>query len=189
MLTDDVGVDGARGNVVHVPQHGAEPCGVQNRARTDHTLLGQAGNLPSGVGQDVDRVRCNEENAVEVLLHDIANDAVQDLNILVDELQAGFTRLLCSTSADDDHGGVGAVVVGADLDVGRAGCPDDAVVEVHDVAGGLLFVDVDNGQFVAHTLVDEGEGVGDSDVASADKNDFVTKAAVFLICHENSSKE
>ena len=65
----------------------------------------------------------------------------------------------------------------------------DAVVEVHDVAGGLLFVDVDNGQFVAHTLVNKGEGVGDSDVASADKNDFVTKAAVFLICHENSSKE
>ena len=89
-------------------------------------------------------------------------------------LQAGLARLLRSTSADDDHGGVLAVFVGALGHAGAGRGPDNTMVEVHDVALELLLVDVDDGQVVNGALVDQSVCVGDSDIAGADEYYFVS---------------
>lgn len=48
------------------------------------------------------------------------------------------------------------------------------MVEVHDVALELLFVDVDDGQVVNSSLVDQSVGVSNSNVARADEYYFVS---------------
>ena len=134
----------------------------------------QTGGLPHCVGEQVHWVGGHEEDAVEAVLHDVTNDGVHDVDVLVHELQAGLARLLCSTSTDDDHGGVSAVFVGALGDTGAGWRPDDAVVEVHYVTGELLLVDIDDGQVIDGSLVNECECVGNSNVACADEYNFVS---------------
>jgi len=47
------------------------------------------------------------------------------------------------------------------------------VVEVHDLAGQFVAVDVDDGEVVRQSLVDERVGVGDAHVPGADEHDAV----------------
>ena len=94
----------------------------------------QAGGLPYGVGQDVHWVGGDKEDAVKVIGHDIGDDAVHDLDVFAHQVEAGFARLLCGTGADDNHIGVCAIGVGALGDASAGGGPNNAVIEVHDVA-------------------------------------------------------
>ncbi len=179
MLADDVRVDGGRCDIFHLGEHVAVACGVENRTRADDALVRQAGSLPDRVGEQVDRVGGHEEDAVEAVLHDVAHDGVHDVDVLVHELQAGLARLLSGAGANDDHGGVLAVFVGADRDAGTGRGPNHAVVEVHHVAFELLLIDVNDGQVVDSALVHQCIRVGDSDIACTNQYNLVSHK----ICH------
>ena len=174
MLADDVGVDAHGRHLEVFAEHVAEAGGVQHGAGADDAVGRQAGELPGGVGQNVDGVGGDEEDAVESVGHDVVDDGLEDLHVLVHQLQPGFAGLLGGAGAQDDERGVLAVGVGAAGDLGAGGGPDDAVVEVHDVALGFALVDVDDREVVADSLVDQGVCVGDSDVAGADEHDLVS---------------
>ena len=155
MLADDVGVDGGGGHFVEFAHHVAEASGVKDGARADDAVSGQTRVLPHGVGKDIHGVGGNKENAIETAGHHLVHDGLHDVHVLVHQLQAGFAGFLGCTCADDHECGISAVFVGAFGDLGAGGSPDDTMVEVHDVAFKLLFVDVDDGQVVTHPLVDQ----------------------------------
>ena len=85
--------------------------------------LGQAGHLDGGVGQNIDRVGDDEQNAVEAGLLNLGNNGLEDADVLVDQVQAGLTGLLGSTGGDDNHGGVGDIGIIAGVDLHRLGKP------------------------------------------------------------------
>ena len=84
MFADDVGVDGGRCDFVEFAQHVAEAGGVEHSAGADDAFVRQAGVFPHGVGQDVDGVGCDEEDAVEAVDHDVVHDGLHDLHVFVD---------------------------------------------------------------------------------------------------------
>ena len=140
----------------------------------------KAGGLPYRIGQDIDRVGGDQEDAVEVISDDICDDAVHDLDVLIHQVKAGFAGLLGGAGADDDHVSVRTIFVGALGDAGTLWRPDHTVVEVHDIAFQLPLIDVDDGQVVDDALVDQCVGVSDSHVTRANENDFIS----YMLCHD-----
>lgn len=134
---------------------------------------GQPGVAPGGLGEDVDGVGGDQQDSVEAGRHHVTDKFFEQCHVLADEVDSGLAGLLCGSGADHDHGGVGAVGVGALGDEGGGGCPDDAVVEVHDLADELVVVDIDDRQVIGQTLVDQGVRVRDTHVSGADEHDAV----------------
>ena len=113
MLANDVSVNRSGGNSIAFAQHVAEPSRVQHGAGADNLVPIQARVLPYGIGEDVHRIGCDQEDTIEAIGHHFVHDGLHDLHVLANELQPRFTRLLSGTSTNDDHGGVGAIRVGA----------------------------------------------------------------------------
>ena len=104
VFTHDIGLNVARVNLNVSAEHLLQTAGIEHGAGADDMALGQTGHLNGGVGQNVDRVGDDEQNAVEARLLNLGDNGLKDVDVLIDQVQAGLTGLLGSASGDDDHG-------------------------------------------------------------------------------------
>lgn len=107
MLTDNPAVARGWGNSQSLRHKETEPRRIQVGSGTDDTVLGQAGELPGHVGEDIDRVGNDQQNTVWAQFNELGNDALQDVAVALDQVQTAFAFLLANTGSDDDQTGSG----------------------------------------------------------------------------------
>ena len=172
MLAHDIGLDIARVNLNVSAEHLLQTAGVEHGAGTDDVALGQAGHLDSGVGQNINRVGDDEQNAVEARLLNLGNNGLKDVDVLVNQVQAGLTGLLGSTGGDDDHGGVGDIGIIASVDLHRLG-KRHAVRDIQGLALGAVLVHVDEDHLGEQATLHQRERRRRTDETAADNSDLL----------------
>ena len=172
MLAHDVGLDIARVDLDVGAEHLLQTAGVEHGAGADDVALGQTGHLDGGVGQNVDRVGDDEQNAVEARLLNLGNNGLEDADVLVDQVQAGLTGLLGSASGDDDHGGVGDIGIIAGVDLHRLG-KRHAVRDIQSLTLGAVLVHVDEDHFREQTALHQRERRRRTDETATDNSDLL----------------
>ena len=171
MLADDEGVDALAVHGQMLAQLILQAGGVQHRARADDPVLRETGQLDGGIGQDIDGVGHHQQDAAAVPLGDLGDDALENVQVLVDKIQPGLAGLLACTGRDDDDGGVHDVVVGAGIDLHVAD-KGDAVADVHGLTLGLGGVGVDEDDLGKQLALHQRKGRGRADEAAADDGDL-----------------
>src|SRR5690606_28444316 len=153
-------------------EEGAEASGVQHAGHAHDPVGGQPADLPGRVGHHVHRVGDDDVEGVGGVLDALLHDAPDDIEVGLEQVVAGHAGLAGHAGRDDDHVGVGRLLVA----VGA----DDADVEALD---GARFQQV-QGLALRHALHDVhqydvaqlfcGRPVGSSgpDVACADNGDL-----------------
>ena len=86
MLAHDVSLDVARVNLDVGAQHLLQTTGVEHGTGADNVTLGQAGHLDGSVGQNVNRVRDDQQDAVKARLLNLGNNGLEDVDVLVDQV-------------------------------------------------------------------------------------------------------
>lgn len=74
---------------------------VQVGAGANDTTLGQTGQLPGDIREDVHRVGHDQQNSVGAVLHQLGNDALQDVCVALYQVQTALSRALAGSSCDD----------------------------------------------------------------------------------------
>lgn len=84
---------------------------------------------------------------------------MHDLEILADQLQTGFTRLLGRTRADDDNISILTSIVISSIDL--LGCREDSrVFQVQSITFSPLLRQINDGELFGKPLLDHRKGVG-----------------------------
>lgn len=172
VLTHDISLNVARVNLDVSAEHLLQTAGVEHGTGADDMALGQAGHLDGGVGQNVDRVGDDEQNAVEAGLLNLGDNGLKDVNVLVDQVQAGLAGLLGSTSGDDDHGGVGDIGIIAGVDLHRLG-KRHAVRNIQSLTLSAVLVHVDENHLGEQTTLHQRERRRRTDETAADNSDLL----------------
>lgn len=96
---------GGGGDAQALRHEEAEARRVQVGAGANDTALGQTGQLPRDVREDVHGVRDDQQDGVGAVLHQLGNDALQDVGVALDEVQTALAGALTGTSCDDAQAG------------------------------------------------------------------------------------
>ena len=142
VLTRHVRVDILSGHARLTRHEVTQARRVEHRARAEDLVAGQARELQSHVGDDVDGVRDEHEAGIRSHILQVRHDLLHQVHGRTGQLQAGLPGLLLGSSRDDDQ--VGAT---NDLNVIRAfdragGRELDAVGHVEGLGLHLCLVDV-----------------------------------------------
>lgn len=172
VLTHDVGLNVARVNLDVSAEHLLQTAGVEHGTGADDMALGQAGHLDGGIGQNINRVGDDEQNAVEAGLLNLGDNGLKDVDVLVDQVQAGLAGLLGSTSGDDDHSGIGDIGIIASVDLHRLG-KRHAVRDIQGLALGAVLVHVDEDHLREQTTLHQRERRRRTDETAADNSDLL----------------
>ena len=172
VLAHDIGLDIARVNLDVGTKHLLQTASVEHGAGADDMALGQAGHLDGSIGQNINRVGDDEQNAVEAGLLNLGDNGLKDVYVLVDQVQAGLTGLLGSTGGDDDHGGVGDIGIIAGVDLHRLG-KRHAVRDIQGLTLGTVLVHVDEDHLGEQTTLHQCERRRRTDETAADNSDLL----------------
>ena len=146
----------------------AEARAVEHGAEADDLLPREAEAFGGELGEDVDRVGDDEDDGglFQSGLLEAVEDAVEEADVAVDEVEAGFVRLAAESGGDADEVGCRAIGVGAGVNA-LVGAVGSAVQEVEGFAlgGGLVGVEDDEVFHDPGTL--QGEGGATADAAAA----------------------
>ena len=93
--------------------------------------------------------------------------------IIVNQLQAGFAGFLRQPRADAHDVGIGTVGILALSDDGGQRRVEYAVAQVAGFGSGTLGIDVNQHQFVARSLVNQGKRIADADGTRAHHHNFI----------------
>ena len=146
---------------------------VENRARADHTRFGQAGKFPSGISEHVHRVGGHQKNAVKARAHHRADNAVEYLQIIINQIQPRFARPLRHTGANAHNIGIGAIGIIAQLDLGGRLRIQNAVLQIAHFAKRFFAVEVNQHHLIAMALIKHGKCIADAHRAGADNHHFI----------------
>ena len=171
VLADDKGMNALAVHRQMLAQLVLQAGGVQNRAGTDDAVLREAGQLDGGIGQDVHGICHHQQDAAAVPLGDLRDDALEDVQVLVHEIEPRLAGFLARTGRDDDDGGIHDVVIsaGVNFHVAHKG---DAVADVHGFALGLGVVGVDQDDLRKQLALHQGKSGRRTDEATADDGDL-----------------
>ena len=172
VLAHDVGLNVARVDLDVGAEHLLQATSIEHGAGTDDVALGQTGHLDGGIGQDVDWVGDDQQNAVEAGLLDLGNNGLEDVDVLVDQVQACLAGLLGGASGDDDHGGVGDIGIIAGVDLHRFG-KRHAVRDIQGLTLGTVLVHVDEDHLGEQTTLHQCERRRRTDETAADNSDLL----------------
>ena len=138
MFANLIGVDGLGIDVEVAGNAGAETGGVEDGARADDFLGGEAGKLHGIIGEDIHRVSNDKEDAVKAAVHDLLDHTFQNIGILLEEIHTGLAGLLGGAGGDDDDIAIFGVFVGAVTYFDVAGGDGKGVAKVHGFALGVF---------------------------------------------------
>ena len=168
-------------------EHVLEARGVEHRARPDDAVRGQPREFERHVGEDIDRIRHDEQDAGKAALRDLRHDRLEDAHVLADQVKARFTWLLVRACRDNHDAGVGDVGVITRVDVRRR-CERHAMRDVERLALGAVVVNIDQHHFGEQPALHQRKcGCGSHEPASHDAN-FAEicrpRACLGAVCHE-----
>ena len=111
VLTNDERVDRARIDSYVFAEIEAQTSRIQHRTGTENAVVRQTGELLRGVGQDIDRVRYDQQDAFEIALGDLGDDRLEYAYVLFNEVEASLAGLLSRSGCDDNDRAVADIVV------------------------------------------------------------------------------
>ena len=146
----------------------AEARAVEHGAETDDLLPREAEAFGGELGEDVDRIGNNEDDGAlfQSGLLEAVEDAVEESDVAVDEIETGFVRLAAESGGDADEVGRRAVGVGACVDV-LVGAIGRAVQQVEGLAFGGGLIGVEDDEVFHDPGALQGEGGATADAAAA----------------------
>lgn len=151
-----------------------EPRGVKISTRSKNPIHRKTRELPSDVGQDIDRVRDDKQDRIGRRLSERRNDMAEESDVPLKQVKPRLSRVLPSAGGDDAEIGSGRdAVVNGGGDFG-AGEESGGVLEVEHLASELVGLGVDEGDLVGDVLSEDGLSDGHADVSDADDGDFGT---------------
>ena len=117
VLADYEGVDTSAVNPEVLAEQILQSRGIENGSRAKHAVRGISAELFRNVGQDIDGIRDYEKNARTVVLGYFRNNRLEDRDVLLDQIESCFTRLLTRARGDNYDGGVADVLISARLNL------------------------------------------------------------------------
>lgn len=96
---------GSRGNTQTLRHQETESGRVQVGAGANDTALGQTGQLPGDIGEDIHGVGHNQQDRVGAVLDQLRNDSLQDVGVALHQIQTALTSTLTGTSCHDAQAG------------------------------------------------------------------------------------
>ena len=171
MLADDIGVNVAGVDAKVRAQGVLKTSGVEHGAGTDNAALGQTAHLDGGIGENVDGVGDDEQDALEADLANLRNNRLKNVDVLVHQVQTGLAGLLGGTGGDYDDGGVSSVLIVARIDLHGAG-EGGAVADIEGFALGAIAIDVDEHHLAEQTALHQRERGGRTNETATDDSDF-----------------
>ena len=159
-------------DAIVLAQAGAQARRVEDRAGADQVILGNAGELQEGIGQNVDRVADDDIDRVGRILRDLGDDHLGDVHIGLRQLKAGLAGLSGNAGRQDHDVRAGSVAVVAGIDRARV-AERRALTDVERLTKRLLAVDVDHHDLGRETHDRQRVGNGRTDAAGSDDCNFV----------------
>ena len=136
---------------------------------------GKSGVLQRGVGEHVDGIGGDENDAVGIVASDFGDDFSEDRGVTLHEVKTGLAGLLCGACGDDGDGGASAIRIVSSPNVRGVG-ERDGMTQVHGFAFGLGAIYVDKNDFSGEAT--EHERVCKSGAHIAKSDDSNTSCAV-----------
>ena len=96
-----------------------DPCSVQNGSDTHDAVLGNLDIFQRRIGQDVDRVRDDQEDRLCIALCDLGDNRFEDIYILADEIHTCIALDPRFARRNNDDSCVGQIIVSAAVDIHR----------------------------------------------------------------------
>ena len=168
MLAKYVGMDVLLGDVVVFGQARAQAGGVQDGARADDLLLGQAGDLGKYVGEDVHGVGHDDVDGVGGVFYDLGGDGLGDVDVGLRQVKTGLAGLSGHAGGQDHDVGILGILIAARVD-GDGRTESHALTDVQGLAHCLALVDVDH-DHLGRDVIDR-HGVGDGGANGAGPDD------------------
>src|ERR1043165_2639407 len=101
VFADDVSMAALWANPESLSEHVSEARRVEHRSRSDDAVLGESAQFPGDPGHDVTRVADDDEDAVRTVLGEVRDDAFEDVDVLLEEIQSRLPLLLPGPGGDD----------------------------------------------------------------------------------------
>ena len=171
VLANDKSVDALCINGKVFAQKIAEPGRIQDSAGTEDTAAGESGDPVSSVGKDIHGIGNDQKQAFAASSGDFWNNAFQNADIFVDQIQPCFAGLLVCAGSDDDQGAVDDIIISTCVNAGSVHI-GTSVTKIHGFALGFLTIRVDQYQFCEKALVHQAESCSGSHETTADHSGF-----------------
>ena len=147
----------------------------------------KAGQLLRDMGQDINGIGHDKENALIIAFGNLRNDRAKNGGILFYQIKARFAHLLAGARRNDNDGGIHDIIIVSSVDVHR-GRKDHAVTDIHGFPFRPFPVHIDKDQFRKKSLFHQGKGTCSPDHTAANNGnlssiDFrIHSKAPFTIC-------
>ena len=152
MLAENVGVHVLLGNGQVLGDAGTQAGGIQQGAGTDDALLRDAGDLAENVSQDIHGVGHDDVGGIGADRGDLGHDALEDVDVGIDQIDTGLAGLAAHAGGDDNDIAALSGIIVAGVYVYRLAEQRRALMDVHGLAHRLIFVDIDDHDFVGDVL-------------------------------------
>lgn len=170
VLADNVGMDGARGNLGSLSDGVLQTGGVEDGARAEDLAGGEAGVLDGEVGHDVDGVGDHDEDGILLEWSHLLETSADDAEVALEESKAGLASLLVGTSSEDDDVALSALLPRAGADT-RGDAEASRVAQILDLGILEVLLEVQDENLAGDLLVDDGVSYGGANLADANDGD------------------
>ena len=133
-----------------------QPRAVQHRAGAEHAVLREPAQLRGGIGENIHGIGDDQQNTIGVVLGDFGNNALENADVLLDQIETRLTRFLSRAGGHDDDRRVGDVLVLARVNAHRLG-EGQTVADVEGFSLRLLMADVDQHHLGEQSALHQGE--------------------------------
>ena len=96
-------MDAVSSHIEALGEQVTKPRSVEHRARCKDSMLRQTAELPRDPGHDVARVSDDDNDGVWAVLDQFRNDALEDSDVLLHQVETRFSLLLTRSRCDDDY--------------------------------------------------------------------------------------
>ncbi len=137
----------ARVDVELVADQIAEPGAVEQSTRTDNPIHRPLRFFPREITHNIDRIRCNQQNAVRVNLEHFRNNAIENSDVALKQIDASLSFALRRSRCNDNNVGFSAILICTCPYLGSAE-ERHAVIHIERIPDGFLMIGVDQHELI-----------------------------------------
>jgi len=137
-------------------QTGTKTRRIEKTTGTDNLICRKARTFAKNIGQNVNRIADHDIDGIGSHAGNLGNDALGNVHVDLGQIQTGLAGASGHTGGNDhDIGALGILVItGIDVGRGNIRC---TLTDIHCLAEGLLFIDVD--QHDLRGIAADGKGI------------------------------
>ena len=141
MLSNDKRMHTSRIHTKLATQHTFQARRVQHGSRTDHTMSRQSREFPCGIGKNIDRIRYDQKDSLDVSCRNLTHDLTEYLDIFVYKIESRLLRTLIAARCHNDDRTVCNIIIISGMNFDRHG-KRHTVHDIHCLALRLLAVHI-----------------------------------------------